>query len=503
LRRGQEIIYYSFKHARPIWLVSALPKLVDVWALEALELSEKQRLSSIEPLSDEFNRELRLRYGILQPHYKNDGLPLGITKTDVRGEKSKYLFPGIIRTPLFGRTGELGMNLNCLFCHARAVPTSTGWAIAEGIGNTTIDFQRFHNDLSNAAGTKPGVLMKRNPKRNTFVNAGDALAEVAALVRRDDDSFDPITLGKAMGSSQLTPELQAFSEYLKTVPLMKTAAWVALGPKRDAGVKGYYADSAWTGGFSQVLAGIMISLHNDGADYTAYRDDFNTHAWPYLQSLQSPKFPWISSLPTENVQKGAVVFHSICSQCHGTYRAVDASKNEYQCEEYPGILVPLEIVGTDPRRVQYSDEVAVRKVASGRKLFMMNEKERGGSGYNAPPLNGIWARAPYLHNGSVPYLSQVLDSKSRFRVFAMDLAKHDPIDGNSYDRAQGGWAVEDYSSKSLETIDLELRQNPYLRVFDPRLPEVIDAGLSNTGHTFGDDLSDEERSNLIQFLLTL
>lgn len=503
LKKGQDILYHSFEDARPIWLVSSLPKLIGLWVSQATDPSEKARLSRIQPFSEDYYRELRLRYGLLPPHFENDGLPLGLTKTDSNAKLGRVIFPGTIRPPVLPRRGEIGMNLNCLFCHARAIPTASGWEVSEGIGNPTIDFQRFHNDMSAVAGSNPGIMMERNPKRNSFVNGGDALGEVAALVRHNDDSFDQITLAKAMGSTHLTPELQKFSEYLKTVPLIKTPAWAALGAKRDAGVKGYYADASWNGGFSHVLAGIMISKDKNGNDYKRYREAFDTHGWPYLQSQKSPKYPWKDSLAIESVKRGAAIFDSKCSMCHGTYTAIDASKNEYKREDYPGILVPLNVVGTDPRRALYSDELIKRRNALGINHSVMSEKERGGTGYIAPPLDGIWARGPYFHNGSAPTLSQVLNSKSRFKVYASDLSKNDPIDGDSYDRENGGWKVEDYSAKSVEAIKSELKVNPYLRVYDPRLPEVKDAGLTNTGHTFGDGLSEDERRDLIQFLMTL
>jgi hypothetical protein len=38
---------------------------------------------------------------------------------------------------------------------------------------------------------------------------------------------------------------------------------------------------------------------------------------------------------------------------------------------------------------------------------------RAGLGYVAPPLDGVWATAPYLHNGSVPTLAALLDTRNR------------------------------------------------------------------------------------------
>jgi hypothetical protein len=49
-------------------------------------------------------------------------------------------------------------------------------------------------------------------------------------------------------------------------------------------------------------------------------------------------------------------------------------------------------------------------------------------GYKARPLNGIWATAPYLHNGSVPNLYQLLlPAKDRVKSFSVGSRKFDPV----------------------------------------------------------------------------
>src|SRR5207248_7546997 len=49
--------------------------------------------------------------------------------------------------------------------------------------------------------------------------------------------------------------------------------------------------------------------------------------------------------------------------------------------------------------------------------FGADYRARPTAGYQAPPLDGVWATAPYFHNGSVPTVYDVLNSKSRPRVF--------------------------------------------------------------------------------------
>ena len=95
--------------------------------------------------------------------------------------------------------------------------------------------------------------------------------------------------------------------------------------------------------------------------------------------------------------------------------------------------------------------------------------------YKARPLNGIWATAPYLHNGSVPTLWQLLqEPDQRIRTFYVGNREFDPKD-----------------------VGFESASGPYL--FDCDLP-----GNSNGGHAFGTkDLTKEQKRDLIEYLKTL
>ena len=95
-------------------------------------------------------------------------------------------------------------------------------------------------------------------------------------------------------------------------------------------------------------------------------------------------------------------------------------------------------------------------------------------GYKARPLNGIWATAPYLHNGSVPTLTELLkrvkDRKEKFHVGSLE---YDPVNVGFVD--------------------------------DPDYPEfnTLIEGNRNTGHEHGVDLTEPEKRDLIEFLKTL
>ena len=83
-------------------------------------------------------------------------------------------------------------------------------------------------------------------------------------------------------------------------------------------------------------------------------------------------------------------------------------------------------------------------------------------GYNALPLGGIWAQAPYLHNGSVPTLYHLLMPKSRPDQFVKSRL--------SYDKTKLGF------SWHMPLSDKD--QNSAAYIFDTTAAEV----LSNQGH---------------------
>ena len=96
--------------------------------------------------------------------------------------------------------------------------------------------------------------------------------------------------------------------------------------------------------------------------------------------------------------------------------------------------------------------------------------------YKARPLDGVWATAPYLHNGSVPSLYELLLPPSeRVKVFYVGNREFDPV--------------------SVGFVSRDLR-NAFR--FDTHHP-----GNWNTGHTYGTDLSEEQRLDLLEFLKTL
>ena len=109
-------------------------------------------------------------------------------------------------------------------------------------------------------------------------------------------------------------------------------------------------------------------------------------------------------------------------------------------------------------------------------------------GYMPPPLDGVWATAPYLHNGSVPTIELMLDSTAR-----PDVWKRLDLDSTNYDEDALGWPYE-----ALETSQAEVPEEGRNLVYDTSY-----FSQSNAGHTFGDHLTDDEREAVLEYLKTL
>jgi mono/diheme cytochrome c family protein len=202
----------------------------------------------------------------------------------------------------------------------------------------------------------------------------------------------------------------------------------------------------------------------------------------FLLSLEPPKYP----LPVDEAKarRGEGVFKRHCASCHGM---------PGPGQPYPNKIIDLETIGTDPIRAIGIQERAREHYV---KTWFGQERDAHGQplkyainhGYQAPPLDGVWATAPYFHNGSVPTVYDVLNSASRPARFTRSYR----TDQSEYDPVKLGWKVTlvGETPTSLSAIDRR-------RIYDTSLP-----GRGNQGHTFGDDLTDEERWAVVEYLKT-
>ena len=234
-----------------------------------------------------------------------------------------------------------------------------------------------------------------------------------------------------------------------------------------------------------------------------------------LGKLTAPRWPqqYLPPIDPVKADRGKVVYQQNCAKCHALINPTDPDR------KINVVMVPADQVGTDPRT---ADNFAARMGKSGRlegsKEFVIAGKTLGAEAsggqvlnnivmgamlrhpfkllgatvedfvdvrlhqnfdvrsYKARPLDGVWATAPYLHNGSVPSLWQLLlPPDQRAKEFYVGSRELDPVN-----------------------VGLDSAASPEAFKFDTSLP-----GNSNSGHPYGTRLSEAQRWDLIEFLKSL
>jgi mono/diheme cytochrome c family protein len=216
---------------------------------------------------------------------------------------------------------------------------------------------------------------------------------------------------------------------------------------------------------------------NGSKEFRAFEDDFRD-VLAYIESLEAPRWP--HAVDPSLVAEGRVAFEKRCASCHGTYGETPA---------YPERRVPIQVVGTDAVRLR---AITPAQRAAYAESWFTDHKPDGVTtdpdGYVAPPLDGIWASAPYLHNGSVPTLWHVLHPDARPAVWRRAA-------GTTYDADRVGLAVTVHDAVPPEAAADKQERRTY---FDTR-----GHGKSAAGHRFPDALSEAERRAVLEYLKTL
>jgi hypothetical protein len=198
-------------------------------------------------------------------------------------------------------------------------------------------------------------------------------------------------------------------------------------------------------------------------------DEFLGHIeWlhEYLSKKPAPKFPF--PIDEQKAQAGKAVFDKTCASCHASERT--------------GTRVPVEEIGTSRARLETWNKeaaIAANKVVGEMGIKRKGLVEENLNGYIAAFLDGIWLRAPYLHNGSVPSLRDLLEpADKRPKVFYRGYDVYDPV--------KMGFVTEGEEAQRVGT--------KY---------DVNDKGNSNRGHEHGTALPEQEKDVLLEYLKTL
>jgi len=186
----------------------------------------------------------------------------------------------------------------------------------------------------------------------------------------------------------------------------------------------------------------------------------------YLADLAPPKYPF--AVDTALAATGAATYAAACAACHEPSGARAHAP------------IPDSELGTDRNRLdawtaRSSD--FLNAFGEGHDWTFTNFRQPS-SGYAALPLDGVWLSAPYLHNGSVPTLADLLEPPANRP--AQFWRGYDV-----YDQARVGFVSTDTEAQRVGTR------------FD-----TTQTGNGNGGHTYGATLSADQKRALLEYLKT-
>ena len=199
-----------------------------------------------------------------------------------------------------------------------------------------------------------------------------------------------------------------------------------------------------------------------------------------------------STVNSDRSEKGRNLYFQHCASCH------DPGGMRF------GAVEPIDAVGTDRNRFDAFTEELANKLTRVRAGYNWRLRNFGKTdGYSNLPLDGIWLRAPYLHNGSVPTLRDLL-KKPKCRVGEAktppDKAQCEPNEttarAEQFCRGNDLYNWKDVGFKAdLSKSECEARGFFWY--------DTTEKGNSNRGHLYGTDLSDVETEALLESLKTL
>lgn len=186
----------------------------------------------------------------------------------------------------------------------------------------------------------------------------------------------------------------------------------------------------------------------------------------WIWTAEAPEYPF--AVDAELAERGEPLYMRYCYGCHGQ-----------QGEKF-GEVIPLEEIGTDPERcVSFDGAMAARMNTIGEGYPWRFTHFRETNGYVNKYMDGLWARAPFLHNGSVPTMRDLLNrSENRPKQF------------------YAGYDVYDQRNLGFVSSGPGAEANGHL--FDTTL-----RGNSNSGHEYATDLGDSDKDALIEYMKTL
>jgi mono/diheme cytochrome c family protein len=535
----------------------------------------------------DFEQQVMQRYGLSAAKFRNP--------YPVPGEDPKQTNGGRGQLPLGliqGRDRDLGYNgritISCSACHDSQLGTDAdGLGFHWGRATDAFDASLFGAELIRAGfmdGELPAPAVVGAGVIPFPYSAGRGINDAFGLIDFLAALFDMETL-------DMSPGVEIFPAHGAPGQVQTPNWW-----NRSHRTRMFLGGDLSADNVRSAMALDVANVDKTGAEKKAAEPDFE-NVVAFLESLSPPPYP--KPIDTDLAEAGAVLFHTknlwadpanqnrprpptngSCAGCHGVYSpryAVDPTMlPDPRLKGIVGYITPIGIIGTDPARTKLAaqefkiawdtswwgyDNLNAGWTPDGQgaagttlaravndysptnaRLSGPNVWEKTINGYDTPPLYGVWASAPYFHNGSVPTIWDVLRPSDRPAVWQRRLAapaSSGIIQGfdpsfDAYDFEKQGWKNTEIpcnatipqlalvtcnpSGTPIDTAygTTSNTVGPYLWLGDQvpaptsegeRMRRMIynthDYSLGNGGHEFTQVLTDEEIAAIIEYLKTL
>jgi hypothetical protein len=357
---------------------------------------------------------------------------------------------------------------NCMTCHAESLNDKVILGLGNNTSDYTIDQSASFNSLEAGISFVYGKESKEEKALKQFSASSKAIGKFVITKTRGVNPADKVF---AILAAHRSPSDLSWNEKSRTtiptevIPTDVPAWWLL--KKKNA----LYYNGLGVGDFSRLSSASGLLTMKDSSEARVL-DNQMIDIIAFIKTINPPPYPQVIDISAS--AKGEKIFIKNCSYCHGKYGSESS---------YPNLLVSLKTIGTDPALANAYKQHPEYNEWYNQSWYNKNPGQaflNPTDGYLAPPLDGIWATAPYLHNGSVPTLEELLNSKTRPKIWQRN------FDNKSYNYAKLGWNYNLKTSKdNSETYDTSI------------------TGYGNGGHTFGDALKAEDRKNLLEYLKSL
>ena len=385
---------------------------------------------------------------------------------------------GVFQTKYKGVNASL---VGCAMCHTGR---AAGFTIP-GLGNKNIDvfrlgqsFKKHYDTIKNVEAVTGGG--DAETRKMMFENFRTFITNLThPKLHNETQGLVPTGIIRKWFYDNAGVEMDHFQKGQVKVP----AFW-GYGEKRKVGA---FADGFGNGVLGGWAIAVELVAGQTPANVKQYVDKIEL-AEHKLGELMPPLYPF--KIDTVAAENGKRVFENTCSKCHGTYSRTLDGLPIYE----PPTWKAWEAVKTDQGRLFGQTPLFMELVDNNPLIEIMQRTGEGGKGYFAPRLHGVWARFPYLHNGSVPTIIDLISPPaSRPKLFSLS----DAGELRRFDAAKLG-LNKDSRIKDAELKRLASKGARY--IYDTSKPEH-----GNQGHYFSsfEKLTLRDKTALVEYLKTL